>query len=748
MDQIHKKVLSNKTVVIMQRISNPHVLSGYLSNVFTPSDREEIEAKFKQSGATVATQHLIHLLEKRGPTAFPEFIKVLNDNAIRLEDLALELEKEERKLRRQRKPRTEEESSTSPPPPYSALIRSNSEMYEFSLEQQSPVHKQPQSFASSSEPYQEQSSPPPVGNCTVDTLIKDIPFGVLTKVENMMNPDDLSNHNWKGLAGAMGMSADNVRQLEGEPKGRMAGLFDRMRHTKRTIKDLLEFLKYPEVQRLDVIEEIVRGCKLPEELLVPTESSANGPVSSVEECCKSMANFKSMPYPRQESEDDRDTNGKLKPGAGIPRQEEHAQGSKESAQAELDAKSDARLPSQEEGNDENDEVSKPSHHLPCQERSIDSEDVFYSAENHEVTKCSLLLSCCGNSSVERQHEAKLRELEDLLADDEEFEGVCEVTHKYRCKTAELLLSEVQSFLRKLQNPQKLNVISFVYLVGPTMNINGENYLVPAEVKRVSSRADLRHNCLNINWLVAQLSKNCMQVVIVIDGVQVKSPAVDDLNGVLQGLTAMYPPANAVIAFACNPGTVRKDEERLYYIQTMVKYMTEEKLVLKDLFAKVREDLSQRQPPVSSLPLEFSLTSSLLPLCLNQGLIMPSDSCLTSTAILISNPANDGLKIFKEECRKNRVTLKKALLKDGWNCEEISNSSANGTMDELRKTLGGINNYKGTVMIYFIGCTRVVMDCNYFSVALDDPFRPGVPLQWCLDLMCEKLQGVSFDGLPL
>lgn len=47
-------------------------------------------------------------------------------------------------------------------------------------------------------------------------------------------------------------------------------------------------------------------------------------------------------------------------------------------------------------------------------------------------------------------------------------------------------------------------------------------------------------------------------------------------------------------------------------------MKEEKLVLKDLFAKVREDLSQRQPRVSSLPLEFSLTSSLLPLCLNQG----------------------------------------------------------------------------------------------------------------------------------
>lgn len=50
--------------------------------------------------------------------------------------------------------------------------------------------------------------------------------------------------------------------------------------------------------------------------------------------------------------------------------------------------------------------------------------------------------------------------------------------------------------------------------------------------------------------------------------------------------------------------------------------------------------------------------------------MPSDSRLTPTAILISNPANDGLKIFKEECRKNRHTLRKALLKDGWNCGTV------------------------------------------------------------------------------
>ena len=102
MDRIHKKVLSNKTAVIMQRISNPYILSGYLSNIFTVSDKEEIEAKYRQSGSTVATQHLIHLLEKRGPRTFPQFIEVLKSDAMKEEDLAMELENEERRLREQR----------------------------------------------------------------------------------------------------------------------------------------------------------------------------------------------------------------------------------------------------------------------------------------------------------------------------------------------------------------------------------------------------------------------------------------------------------------------------------------------------------------------------------------------------------------------------------------------------------------------------------------------------------------------
>ena len=40
-----------------------------------------------------------------------------------------------------------------------------------------------------------------------------------------------------------------------------------------------------------------------------------------------------------------------------------------------------------------------------------------------------------------------------------------------------------------------------------LQINGENYLLPSDLKSPSSRADLMHSSLNINWLVKQLSEN-------------------------------------------------------------------------------------------------------------------------------------------------------------------------------------------------------------------------------------------------
>ena len=89
----------------------------------------------------------------------------------------------------------------------------------------------------------------------------------------MMNPENASNHDWRGLASAMEMSAYEVRQLQGDTKGKMTGLFERMIHTKKTVKDLLVLLKHDDVQRLDVMDEIREACKLSKELVMESECS-------------------------------------------------------------------------------------------------------------------------------------------------------------------------------------------------------------------------------------------------------------------------------------------------------------------------------------------------------------------------------------------------------------------------------------------------------------------------------------------
>lgn len=99
MDKIHREMLGKMTSKIMGRISSPRVFSGHLREIFSAADVEEIAAREAQMGPTHGTQTMLSLLEKRGPKAYGLFLKVLQDPQNCLEDLADELENEERKLR-------------------------------------------------------------------------------------------------------------------------------------------------------------------------------------------------------------------------------------------------------------------------------------------------------------------------------------------------------------------------------------------------------------------------------------------------------------------------------------------------------------------------------------------------------------------------------------------------------------------------------------------------------------------------
>lgn len=315
----------------------------------------------------------------------------------------------------------------------------------------------------------------------------------------------------------------------------------------------------------------------------------------------------------------------------------------------------------------------------------------------------------------------------------------------KCKVSNLIQT-VHSFL---MNPgESGKIVSFVYLAGPTVQINGENYLLPSDLKSPSSRADLMHSSLNINWLVKQLCENYMQVVIV-DGAHENSVKDLNLNGVLQGLAPIQPPPNGIIAFPCPPGTIRPEQERLAYVKSVVKNLKEESnMMLADLFEKVRVDLASQS--VSS-PVEFSRTTSPLPICVNpedmQGLHVDSSEGTTYHAIIVANANYEGRTVDTKQCIKDREQLRMALLKNGWKCElEACDKPAKVIIEELRKAINKLaDDQKRVVMVYFMGYTKMIMDINYFfgsdfTAFAAEPLRSSVPLQWALDLMCEKLIG--------
>ena len=89
------------------------------------------------------------------------------------------------------------------------------------------------------------------------TLIKDIPYRLRNRIEMLLDPLDVNHHDWRGMASVMDLNTEEVRQLENaRENGKMKGLVERMIQRHKTVNDLLGWLRHPDVQRLDVIDEI------------------------------------------------------------------------------------------------------------------------------------------------------------------------------------------------------------------------------------------------------------------------------------------------------------------------------------------------------------------------------------------------------------------------------------------------------------------------------------------------------------
>ena len=89
------------------------------------------------------------------------------------------------------------------------------------------------------------------------TLIKDIPYRLRDRIERLLDLPDANHRDWRGMASVMDLNAEEVRKLENaRENGKMKGLVERMIRRHKTVNDLLGWLRHPDVQRWDVIDEI------------------------------------------------------------------------------------------------------------------------------------------------------------------------------------------------------------------------------------------------------------------------------------------------------------------------------------------------------------------------------------------------------------------------------------------------------------------------------------------------------------
>ena len=78
----------------------------------------------------------------------------------------------------------------------------------------------------------------------------------------------------------MNLTSEEVRRLENDREnGKMKGLIERMIQRHKTVNDLLTWLRHPDVERLDVIDEIRKEPNTISDLdaLLETESSESQP---------------------------------------------------------------------------------------------------------------------------------------------------------------------------------------------------------------------------------------------------------------------------------------------------------------------------------------------------------------------------------------------------------------------------------------------------------------------------------------
>jgi tetratricopeptide (TPR) repeat protein len=167
------------------------------------------------------------------------------------------------------------------------------------------------------------------------------------------------------------------------------------------------------------------------------------------------------------------------------------------------------------------------------------------------------------------------------------------------------LKQIENAIDTFHHQLKAGGVGLFYYAGHGTQVDGENYLIPVNVK-LDVAEDVRYEAIPVGKVLARMEDAANQMNIVILDACRNNPFARKWRSSQRGLAPIQSARGALIAFATEPGGVAADGEgeNGLYTSFLLKHLKTPNLDVELMFKRVREDLVQATQN-KQVPWEYS-----------------------------------------------------------------------------------------------------------------------------------------------
>lgn len=155
------------------------------------------------------------------------------------------------------------------------------------------------------------------------------------------------------------------------------------------------------------------------------------------------------------------------------------------------------------------------------------------------------------------------------------------------------LKQIENAIDTFHHQLKAGGVGLFYYAGHGTQVDGENYLIPVNVK-LDVAEDVRYEAIPVGKVLARMEDAANQMNIVILDACRNNPFARKWRSSQRGLAPIQSARGALIAFATEPGGVAADGEgeNGLYTSFLLKHLKTPNLDVELMFKRVREDVVQ------------------------------------------------------------------------------------------------------------------------------------------------------------